>query len=266
MSAERREKDNRFLVDTENVDLIIDNIKKMVDAEYFKERMKHAKVTRVIYRMPCLKENEYRWLRILIGDIDCHGNSGVTITYKVKNTHVGFEQKIPFLKVDDFDRATEFFESLGFARTSLQENYRTKIYVTFEKIKYMIRFDIWPSLEEVTFVTVEEVTPTDPRTRAAFIDFLKLRDYDVSSGSIVDVDTAYKERLGFKASDIPQLCFELDLKKQCEESQEQNKSDEKDNLFYMWLSNGWGDVQRLFQAFRKSRYTMDEAIDLLTKK
>lgn len=248
---ETRKKDNRFLVNTEDVDLIIDNIKKLVDAKYFTERMERAKVTRVIYRMPCLQENESRWLRILIGDIDCHGNSGVTITYKVKNTDVGFERKIPILKVEEFDRATEFFEALGFARTSLQENYRTKIYVTFEKVKYVIRFDIWPSLEEVTFVTVEEVTPTDPRTRSAFIDFLNLRDYDVSSGTIVDVDTAYKERLGFKASDIPQLCFELDLKKQLEEAQEQNQADERANLFYMWLSNEWGDLQRLFQAFRR---------------
>lgn len=112
----------KFLVDTENVDFIIENIRAKVDDRSFAIPMERKKVTRIIYRMPYLKENESRWLRILIGDVDCHNKTGVTITYKVKNTTEGKEVKTPILKVEEFDQAVDFFEALGFQRTSTQEN------------------------------------------------------------------------------------------------------------------------------------------------
>lgn len=258
-------KDYKFLIDSENVGFIIENIKNIVDSNHFSKPMTQKKVTRVIYRMPCLKENESRWLRILIGDVDCHGNTGVTITYKVKDTGAGVEQRIPILKVEEFDQATEFFEALGFIRTSIQENIRTKLYVTCENVKYMIRFDVWPLLDEVTFVTIEEVTPADPRTKEAFIKLLKLEKYNIHAGKIVDVDTAYKERLGFRASDIPQLCFGLDIVEQYNRIKDHLEAFDKQNQFYLWLNNEWGDASRLFQAFKKSKYSLEQAVDLLTK-
>lgn len=142
-------------------------------------------------------------------------------------------------------------------------NIRTKLYVTFENVKYMIRFDIWPLLDEVTFVTVEEVTPTDPRTKEAFIKLLNISKYDIYNGTIVDVDTTYKERLGFRASDISQLCFGLDIEEQYQESKELIEDGENPNLFYMWLSNEWEDAKRLFQAFKKSKRSLENAINLL---
>ena len=253
----------KFLVDTENVDFIIENIRAKVDDRSFAIPMERKKVTRIIYRMPYLKENESRWLRILIGDVDCHNKTGVTINYKVKNTTEGKEVKTPILKVEEFDQAVDFFEALGFQRTSTQENIRTKLYVTFENVKYMIRFDIWPLLDEVTFVTVEEVTPTDPRTKEAFIKLLNISKYDIYNGTIVDVDTTYKERLGFRASDISQLCFGLDIEEQYQESKELIEDGENPNLFYMWLSNEWEDAKRLFQAFKKSKRSLENAINLL---
>lgn len=260
---DRRKYKTKFLIDSENMNFIIENIKKKVDDKSFSNPMFKKKVTRIIYRMPFLNENEYRWLKILIGDIDCHNNNGVTITYKVKNIDNGTELKTPVLKVEEFDQATDFFEALGFKRSSIQENIRTKLYLTFENVKYMIRFDIWPLLDEVTFVTVEEVTPTDPRTKAAFIKALNLSKYDICSNRTVDVDSIYRDRVGFRASDIPQLCFGLDIKKQYQENCNLLEELDKQNLFYLWLSNEWEDAQKLFQAFKKSNKTLEEAINLL---
>lgn len=262
--SDLKKNNGKFLIDTENVDFIIDNIKEKVDDKSFAYTMKRKKVTRVIYRMPYLKENESRWLRILIGDVDCHFKTGVTITYKVKNAEEGKELKTPILKVEEFDQAIDFFEALGFQRTSIQENIRTKIYVTFENVKYMIRFDIWPLLDDVTFVTVEEVTPTDPRTKESFIKVLNLSKYDIYNGKMVDVDTTYKERVGFRASDISQLCFGLDIEEQYREKQQLNEDGENPNLFYLWLSNEWEDAKKLFQAFKKSKRSLDDAINILS--
>ncbi len=252
----------KFLIDTENMDFIIDNIKEKVDDKSFAIPMNKKKVTRIIYRMPYLKENESRWLRILIGDVDCHNNTGVTITYKVKNAEEGKELKTPILKVEEFDQAVDFFEALGFERTSTQENIRTKLYVTFENVKYMIRFDIWPLLDDVTFVTVEEVTPTDPRTKEAFIKLINFSKYDIYKGTMVDVDTTYEQRLGFRASDIPELCFGLDIEEQYNENKDLVR-EESFNLFYLWLSNDWKEVKRLYQAYRKSKRTLEDAIRVL---
>lgn len=261
MMSSNREKEcnDKFLIDTDNMGFIIENIKKIVDDQHFVKTMNKKKVTRVIYKMPFLKENESRWLRILIGDVDCHGDTGVTITYKVKNSKIGEEKKTPLLKVEELDQATSFFEELGFVRTSLQENIRTKLYVTFEKVKYMIRFDNWPLLDDITFVTVEEVTPTDPKTKAAFIKILNLAKYDIYKGTIVDIDTTYEERLGFNASDVPNLCFGLDIQEQLKEK----KDSDNINLFYLWLSNEWDDAKKIFQAYKKSKYTLEEAISIL---
>ena len=77
-----------------------------------------------------------------------------TLTFAIHvHAEEGKELKTPILKVEEFDQAVDFFEALGFERTSTQENIRTKLYVTFENVKYMIRFDIWPLLDDVTFVT-----------------------------------------------------------------------------------------------------------------
>ena len=100
----------KFLVDTENVDFIINNIKENVDAKSFSIPMHKKKVTRMIYKMPYLKNNESRWLRILIGDVDCHGKTGVTITYKVKNVEEGKEARTPILRVEEFDQAIDFLK------------------------------------------------------------------------------------------------------------------------------------------------------------
>lgn len=256
----------KFLIETENVDFIIDNIKNNVDESNYNEVMKNKVVTRAIYSMPFLEKGEHRWLRILIGDVDCHGKTGVTITYKMKNIKDGQEKKIPMLRVEEFDQAKSFFESMGFVRSSTQENRRTKIYVTFDNIKYVIRFDVWPQLEDLTFVTIEEVTPTDPRSKGAFIKILKVGKYDIAVNKVVDVDDTYKEKLGFRASDIPELRFGFDLEEQYRENMNVIFREDKENLLYLWLSNEWEDAQKLYKAFKKSKKSMEEVIELLEQK
>lgn len=251
----------KFLIETENVDFIIANIKNKVNDKNYKKVMDKKKITRAIYRMPFLEKDENRWLRILIGDIDCHENTGVTISYKLRNTKEGQEKKTPILRVEEYEPAKNFFEQLGFVRSSTQENIRTKIYVTFENIKYMVRFDVWPQIEDVTFVTVEEVTPTDPRSKEAFIKQLNLTKYDISKGAMVDIDNVYKEKLGFRASDIPELRFDFDLHEQSIESI--NENNDKMNLLYLWLNDELHDVEKLYLAFKKSSKSIESVLEFL---
>ena len=67
----------------------------------------------------------------------------------------------------------------------------------------------------------------------------------------------------FCTSDISQLCFGLDIEEQYQESKELIEDGENPNLFYMWLSNEWEDAKRLFQAFKKSKRSLENAINLL---
>ncbi len=254
---------SKFLIDTENVDFIIANIKNKVNDKNYKKVMNKKKVTRTIYRMPYLEKDENRWLRILIGDVDCHENTGVTISYKLRNAKEGQEKKTPILRVEEYEPAKNFFEQLGFTRSSTQENFRTKIYVTFENIKYMVRFDVWPEIEDVTFVTVEEVTPTDPRSKEAFIKQLNLSKYDISKGTMVDIDNVYKDKLGFRASDIPELRFGFDLREQSFENRDENSDENKMNLLYLWLSDELEDVTRLYFAFKKSSKSIESVLKFL---
>lgn len=254
---------SKFLIDTENVDFIIANIKNKVNDKNYKKVMNKKKVTRTIYRMPYLEKDENRWLRILIGDVDCHENTGVTISYKLRNAKEGQEKKTPILRVEEYEPAKNFFEQLGFTRSSTQENFRTKIYVTFENIKYMVRFDVWPEIEDVTFVTVEEVTPTDPRSKEAFIKQLNLSKYDISKGTMVDIDNVYKDKLGFRASDIPELRFGFDLREQSFENRDENSDENKMNLLYLWLSDELEDVTRLYSAFKKSSKSIESVLKFL---
>lgn len=255
----------KFLIETENVEIIIDNIKKKVDESNYVEVMRNKIITRAIYQMPFLEKEEHRWLRILIGDVDCHRKTGVTITYKMKNTKDGQEKKIPKLRVEEFDQAKSFFESMGFVKSSTQENKRTKAYVIFENIKYMIKFDVWPQLEDLTFLTIDAVTPTDPRSKKAFIDILRLERYDISKDKIVDVDDTYEKRWKFRASDIPELRFGFDLEEQYRERLEQLDKDNDKNLLYLWLNNEGEEAQKLYTEFKNSKKTVEEVLEFLKK-
>lgn len=227
-----------------------------LEEEELTEDMKEKLIEKVIV---------YPGNRIEIGDIDCHENTGVTISYKLRNAKEGQEKKTPILRVEEYEPAKNFFEQLGFTRSSTQENIRTKIYVTFENIKYMVRFDVWPEIEEVTFVTVEEVTPTDPRSKEAFIKQLNLTKYDISKGAMVDIDNVYKEKLGFRASDIPELRFDFDLHEQSIENINGNNDKDKMNLLYLWLNDELKDGEKLYFAFKKSSKSIESVLDFLEK-
>lgn len=176
--------------------------------------MDNVIMTRTIYQLHDLlnseKQNQHRWLRIRVGDIDCENNSKCTITYKKKTgNHNPEEAK---LEVDDFYEANHMFELLGLSRTSRQETKRTKYVCLYEGIKYVICFDTWPGLEEMLFLTIEPGTNAEKADVESFIDLLGIETSKIKRKK-VDVDTEYMTKYGKPASLIEDLQFDFfDLK------------------------------------------------------
>lgn len=250
---------DRFLIDAKDQFFIKERIKELVKEEDIIEAMLNGKVLRTTYELP----NQYgqsRWLRILIGDVDCHRKTGVTITYKQKNED-GEETKNPILRVEEFDHAKAFFEAMGFVESSTQETLRTKYYVTFDKVKYIIRFDIWPGLESLCFVTVEEASAVNREHKESFINQLGIARYDIWEGH-VDIDKVYLKYRGFRAMDIPELTFYANLDLQAHENKHVQKDEGSEKLF-LWLDNEADDAARLYELFKKSNKNLDEVIGFL---
>lgn len=175
--------------------------------------MNDITMTRSIYQLPvALPKSDHQWLRIRVGDIDCEGNAKCTITYK-KKSHL-----TPFLteariEVEDYYEATHMFDLLGFTKSSIQETRRTKYVCTYEEIKYIICFDIWPGLEDIIFVTIDSGPNAENTDLMGFTDLLEINRFAQKNGSI-DVDTEYAARYGVPASKIQRLKFDFfDLKR-----------------------------------------------------
>lgn len=170
--------------------------------------MKNITMTRTIYQLPvALPHSDHQWLRIRVGDIDCEGNSKCTITYK-KKSHLN-----PFLteariEVEDYYEATHMFDLLGFTKSSIQETRRTKYVCTYEEIKYIICFDIWPGLEDIVFVTIDSGPNAENTDLMGFTDLLEINRFAQKNESI-DIDTEYIDRYGVPASKIKRLKFDF---------------------------------------------------------
>ena len=62
-------------------------------------------------------DDNYKWLRIMEGDVECDGENRITITYKDKKKDMsGVDSAL--LTVDNFDDATHLFELLHFEKDS----------------------------------------------------------------------------------------------------------------------------------------------------
>ena len=249
---------DRFLIDKEDQYFIKERINDLVREENIIKAMTEGKIVRTTYELPSLF-GQSRWLRILIGDVDCHHKTGVTITYKQKNED-GEETHNPILRVEEFDHAKAFFEAMGFIESSTQETKRTKYYVTFDKVKYIIRFDIWPGLEDYCFVTVEEASAVNPEQKESFIRQLGIAQYDKWEGH-VDIDKVYLKYRGFRAMDIPELTFHADLDRQ-KEKRKQRKDAGSEKL-YLWLDNEADDAAHLYEIFKQSNKKLDDVIAFL---
>ncbi len=204
-------KDNRaeFLIETKNMASVIENLK----LEHFncKPIMTDGLIRRRLYKVKVEQsDSQIRWVRILDGDIECDGSQRCTITYKDKKRDMSGED-YALLKVDNFDDAIYLFNLLKFTCTSYQENRRSKFVCKLDRVKYIVRFDIWPKIEDVVFVSVNAMTSTDKEGFNGFVEELGIKQFNICQNNKVDVDAIYLERFGCAASEIPKVTFDFEL-------------------------------------------------------
>ena len=172
-------------------------------------------VKRVLYKIEntnAAGENQIRWIRIMEGDIDCNGEQRCTITYKDKKQDLSSED-YALLKVEHFEDATHLFDLLKYSRTSYQENLRSKFVCTLDDIKYIVRFDIWPKIEDVVVVVISVTSSASKEDIDGFVEALGISDKVIvnKNQTMVDVDSIYNERFGKPASLIPEITFDFDF-------------------------------------------------------
>ena len=206
-----KEKDPEFLVRTQDVNKIVERLRQ--DIPSTKAIMLDRIIKRTLYRVPVNSddaEEKIRWIRIMDGDVECDGQPRCTITYKDKMKNMSDEEKA-VLKVDNYDDAIHLFDLLHYERASYQENLRSKFVCVLDEVKYIIKFDIWPTIEDVTLVSVTATASADDHSLADFVDALGLDEFNIWHQPRVDVDKVYEERVGCPAMSIPEVTFEFDL-------------------------------------------------------
>ena len=206
-----KEKDPEFLIRTEDMAMVVERL--MSDIPSTKAIMLDRIVKRTLYKVPPHTNDtgeKTRWIRIMDGDVECDEQPKCTITYKDKMKNMSEEEKA-VLKVDNYDDAIHLFDLLHYERASYQENLRSKFVCILDQVKYIIRFDIWPKIEDVTFVSVAATSSADDYSLNDFVDALGLSELNICSQPRVDVDKVYEERFGYSAMSISEVTFDFDL-------------------------------------------------------
>ena len=144
------------------------------------------------------------------GDIESDLQPRCTVTYKDKMKNMSDEEK-SVLKVDNYDDAIHLFDLLHYEKVSYQENRRSKFACSLDQVKYIVKFDIWPKIEDVTFVSVSFASSANENSMSNFIDLLGLKEFNICRNQRADVDEEYKKRLGKPAMSIPMLTFDFDF-------------------------------------------------------
>jgi len=144
------------------------------------------------------------------GDIECSGETRCTITYKNKKRDMSGEE-YALLKVESFEDATHLFDLLRYERASYQENKRSKFVCILDDIKYTIRFDIWPKIEDLTFIAINVASSARSDDMEGFVSALGIDLMNIDKNDMVDVDNEYKKRIGKVASEIPIITFDLNF-------------------------------------------------------
>lgn len=218
--------DAEFLVDTTSVPAIIQNMKNNMTS--IRSIMRDSIIRRTLYKVVSNDEEstrKIRWVRIMDGDVECDETTRCTITFKDRRKDMSAKDEYALLKIDNYDDATHLFDLLGFEKTSYQENLRTKFVCIYDDVKYIIRFDIWPHIEDVTFVAIASMSSSDERSICDLIEALDILQYDLRSDVLktsiendnnvpksgTDVDSIYQQRFNYPASMIPQVTFEFPL-------------------------------------------------------
>lgn len=205
-----KENDPEFLIHTKDMVTVVERL--MSDIPSTKAIMLDRIVKRTLYKVPTNSDadEKIRWIRIMDGDVECDEQPRCTITYKDKMKNMSDEEKA-VLKVDNYDDAIHLFDLLHYERASYQENLRSKFVCILDQVKYIIRFDTWPKIEDVTFVTVTATASAYGHNLSDFVDALHLDELNIWSQPRVDVDKVYEERFGCPAMSIPEVTFEFDL-------------------------------------------------------
>lgn len=202
-----------FLIKSKNLKTIVTNMQTMTN--FCEPIMTDRILRRTLYKVKNEQgddntNEQIRWIRILDGDVECDGSQRCTITFKDKRKDMT-EEDYALLKVDNFDDANHLFDLLHFMRTSYQENRRSKFVCKLDRVKYIVRFDIWPKIEDVVFVSINVMTSANRESINDIVDALGIANYNICKNAKVDVDKVYEERFCCPASLIPNVTFDFDL-------------------------------------------------------
>ena len=205
------EQSKKFIIETKDVCNILHNIFENTSKEPEASLiMDNQIMTRAVYQLPKNPDSDkHQWLRIRVGDLDCEGNSKCTITFKRK-TLDSSKPTSAKLEVDNYYDAIHMFDLLGFKKTSTQETKRSKLVCFYESVKYLVCFDVWPGLEEITFIAIEAGPNAELMDFEGFLDLIHIEKYKLNK-EYIDVDSEYKSKYNLVASDIPNLKFDFPI-------------------------------------------------------
>lgn len=175
--------------------------------------MKDRIIRRTLYMVPAptdISGEKVRWLRIMDGDIESDLQPRCTVTYKDKMKNMSKEER-SVLKVDNYDDALHLFDLLHYEKVSYQENRRSKFVCVLDQVRYIIKFDIWPKIEDVVFVSVSSASSANENSMVNFVDLLGLREFNICNNPRADVDEEYRKRIGKPAMAIPMVTFDFDF-------------------------------------------------------
>lgn len=212
----QQEEGKKYIISKELFSDVLKNIYDLATDNHVYEVMFEEKMHRTIFGTrqdtPGLPQTdiETNWIRIRVGDVNCDGSSQCTVTFKKKRHSQDKTDSSEFVS-DDYYSVVQFFKELGFPLVSEQETLRSKYVFNYENVKYIICFDEWPYCDDRLFVTI---TASDNVSKAAFESVCRSLDLPQLAMQVgyVDIDRAYSEMTGKKASEIRQVRFNVPLR------------------------------------------------------
>lgn len=151
---------------------------------------------RMVFKLPTGHEIKGGWLRVR------DEGDKITMSLKIVDGDKIENQKEVCLKVDSFETAISFLESIGCERKAYQENRRELWGINGTEVT----IDEWPFLEP--YVEVEA------KTEEEVISVSKLLGFDYSKALFCSADTIYSLKYGVPLDDInnktSKIVFDMD--------------------------------------------------------
>lgn len=210
-----KEEGKKYIISPDRFMTILKNIHELAYENDVQEVMYEEKMHRAIFgskqNLESLEQNndETNWIRIRSGDISCDGTSQCTVTY-INKRHSEDRTKSSEFIVEDYYAVIQFFKDIGFPLVSEQETMRSKYVFNYENVKYIICFDKWPHIDEMLFVSVLASENVSEMSFQSVCQSLQLPQLAMQVG-FIDIDKAYEQKIGKKASEIRQLRFNIPL-------------------------------------------------------